>query len=72
MNSILTREVPLTSAAVRTSQYQALKGRVHQELLNRLNLDKLNRMKREDALRVQKRARAVGLPRDTYVQNYAE
>jgi pilus assembly protein CpaF len=49
MNSILTRDVSPVSAAVRTAQYQALKGRVHQELLNRLNLERLNRMKRVEA-----------------------
>jgi hypothetical protein len=30
------------------------------------------RMKRDDALRLQKHARSVGLPRDIYVQNYSE
>jgi hypothetical protein len=30
------------------------------------------RMKRDEALRVQKKARGVGLPRDTYIQNYSE
>jgi hypothetical protein len=30
------------------------------------------RMTREEALRVQRDARAQGLPRDTYVQNYSE
>src|SRR5579872_6852329 len=49
MNSILTREVPFAPSAVRTSQYQDLKARVHRELLNRLNLERLNRTKREDA-----------------------
>ena len=34
---------------VRLPQYQALKGRVHQALLNRLNLDRLARVKRADA-----------------------
>ena len=34
---------------IRNPQYQALKGRVHQELLGRLNLERLNRVKREDA-----------------------
>src|SRR5690242_13921788 len=34
---------------VRLPQYQALKGRIHQALLNRLNLDRLARVKREDA-----------------------
>jgi pilus assembly protein CpaF len=35
--------------AVRHPEYQALKGRVHQELLNRLNLERLTRIRREDA-----------------------
>jgi pilus assembly protein CpaF len=44
----------LTGAAtpagdVRSPHYQALKGRIHQELLGRLNLERLNRVKREDA-----------------------
>jgi pilus assembly protein CpaF len=33
----------------RSPHYQALKGRVHQELLNRLNLEKLTRVTRRDA-----------------------
>jgi pilus assembly protein CpaF len=33
----------------RTSRYQDLKGRLHQELLNRLNLDRLTRISRADA-----------------------
>src|SRR5215510_14018026 len=33
----------------RRKEFQALKGRVHQELLNRLNLERLTRVKREDA-----------------------
>jgi pilus assembly protein CpaF len=33
----------------RNASYQDLKGRIHQELLNRLNLDRLTRVKREDA-----------------------
>jgi pilus assembly protein CpaF len=33
----------------RTRDYQHLKARVHQELLNRLNLERLTRVKREDA-----------------------
>ena len=49
MNSILTEGFPSTSSATRPPQYQELKARVHQELLNRLNLDRLTRMKREDA-----------------------
>src|SRR3984893_18572882 len=49
MNSILTEGFPSTSSATRPPQYQAIKARVHQELLNRLNLERLTRMKREDA-----------------------
>src|ERR1700686_4752983 len=49
MNSILTQGFPSTSSATRPPQYQELKARVHQELLNRLNLERLTRMKREDA-----------------------
>ena len=37
------------SADARQSDYQHLKARVHQELLNRLNLERLTRVKREDA-----------------------
>jgi pilus assembly protein CpaF len=33
----------------RHPDYQALKGRIHQELLNRLNLDRLGKVKREEA-----------------------
>src|SRR5688572_19076867 len=33
----------------RSSYYQELKSRVHQELLNRLDLDRLAKMRREDA-----------------------
>jgi len=33
----------------RRKDFQALKGRVHNELLNRLNLERLTRVKREDA-----------------------
>ena len=33
----------------RNSNYQELKSRIHQDLLNRLNLDRLTRVKREDA-----------------------
>ena len=33
----------------RSPQYQALKGRIHQELLNRLNLDRLTQTSRADA-----------------------
>jgi pilus assembly protein CpaF len=41
--------LPLVTAGVRHPLYQELKGRVHQELLNRLNLDRLSKVKREDA-----------------------
>ena len=40
---------PPTSADVRNPHYQALKGKIHQELLSRLNLERLTRVKREDA-----------------------
>jgi pilus assembly protein CpaF len=36
-------------ADARHPEYQALKGRVHQELLNRLNLERLSEVKRQDA-----------------------
>ncbi len=36
-------------AETRNREYQILRGRVHQELLNRLNLERLTRTKREDA-----------------------
>jgi pilus assembly protein CpaF len=41
----------LTTAPVdtRNASYQELKGKIHQELLNRLNLDRLTRVRREDA-----------------------
>jgi pilus assembly protein CpaF len=46
----LTTTIPATSVAdTRRKDFQALKGRVHQELLNRLNLERLTRVKREDA-----------------------
>jgi pilus assembly protein CpaF len=37
------------STEFRHPEYQALKGRVHQELLNRLNLERLSKVKREEA-----------------------
>ncbi len=40
--------VPI-GADTRHPQYQALKGRIHQELLNRLNLDRLSKVKRGEA-----------------------
>jgi hypothetical protein len=30
------------------------------------------RMTREDAVKLQRKARGLGMPRDTYIQNYAE
>jgi pilus assembly protein CpaF len=38
-----------SSNAVRSSQYQELKAKIHNELLGRLNLERLARVKREDA-----------------------
>ena len=43
------RGLPKQSADIRNPQYQALKGRIHEELLGRLNLERLARVKREDA-----------------------
>ena len=37
------------AATAQTRDYQRLKAKVHQELLNRLNLERLTRVKREDA-----------------------
>jgi pilus assembly protein CpaF len=43
-------DVPgMRSADMSNPQYQALKGRIHEELLGRLNLERLARVKREDA-----------------------
>ena len=39
----------LTVVDTRDPRYQAMKGRVHEELLNRLNLERLTRTRREDA-----------------------
>jgi pilus assembly protein CpaF len=39
----------LAAPAVRQQDYQQLKSRVHQELLNRLNLERLTSVRREDA-----------------------
>jgi pilus assembly protein CpaF len=41
--------LPRQSADIRNPQYQALKGRIHEELLGRLNLERLAKVKREDA-----------------------
>jgi pilus assembly protein CpaF len=46
-SAVIPRPQPL--AATRQHDYQQLKGKVHQELLNRLNLERLTRVKREDA-----------------------
>jgi pilus assembly protein CpaF len=40
---------PLTTVDTRDPRYQSIKGRVHEELLNRLNLERLTRTRREDA-----------------------
>jgi pilus assembly protein CpaF len=37
------------SADTRSADYQELKSKIHQDLLNRLNLDRLTRVRREDA-----------------------
>jgi pilus assembly protein CpaF len=44
-----TLSIVPAGADTRHPQYQALKGRVHQELLNRLNLDRLSKVKRGEA-----------------------
>jgi pilus assembly protein CpaF len=44
-----TLSIAPIGADTRHPQYQALKGRVHQELLNRLNLDRLSKVKRGEA-----------------------
>jgi pilus assembly protein CpaF len=41
--------VAANAADTRNPEYQALKGRVHSELLNRLNLDRLASVRREEA-----------------------
>jgi pilus assembly protein CpaF len=41
--------LPLTVVDTRDPRYQSMKGRVHEELLNRLNLERLNNTRREDA-----------------------
>ncbi len=47
--SLVALPPPASVADTRRKDFQALKGRVHQELLNRLNLERLTRVKREDA-----------------------
>jgi pilus assembly protein CpaF len=46
---LTTLSIVPTGADTRNPEYQALKGRIHQELLNRLNLERLSQIKREDA-----------------------
>ena len=46
MLSTLTRPI---GADTRNPEYQSLKARIHQELLNRLNLERLTAIRREDA-----------------------
>jgi len=46
---LLTLPTAFGSADTRNPDYQALKGRVHTELLNRLNLDRLATVRREEA-----------------------
>jgi pilus assembly protein CpaF len=45
----MLKTVRSTGGDTRHPEYQALKGRVHQELLNRLNLDRLSKIKRDEA-----------------------
>ena len=49
--NIIGGDVGLSLAVVdtRDPRYQSMKGRVHEELLNRLNLERLTRTRREDA-----------------------
>jgi pilus assembly protein CpaF len=50
LDAVTTRSASLPATVdTRTPQYQALKGRIHQDLLNRLNLDRLTQVSRVDA-----------------------
>src|ERR687898_221720 len=49
MNTFLGPLALSRAADIRNPQYQALKGRIHEELLGRLNLERLAKVKREDA-----------------------
>jgi pilus assembly protein CpaF len=49
MNSIVPTGMVSGGVDTRSSYYQELKSRIHQELLNRLDLDRLARMRREDS-----------------------
>ena len=44
-----SQTMPAAAGDTRSSHYQDLKAKVHQELLNRLNLDRLNRVSRREA-----------------------
>jgi pilus assembly protein CpaF len=48
IGTTMVSKIP-SSADTRQKDYQHLKARVHQDLLNRLNLERLTRVKREDA-----------------------
>src|SRR5918993_1344312 len=47
--SLISSTLPSGAVDTRSSYYQELKSRIHQDLLNRLDLDRLARMRREDA-----------------------
>jgi pilus assembly protein CpaF len=47
--SVYVPTMPGAAGDTRSPHYQELKGRVHQELLNRLNLERLTRVSRKDA-----------------------
>ena len=53
LSPVLERPAPIEqrpgAVDTRNATYQALKSRIHQDLLNRLNLDRLTRVKREEA-----------------------
>jgi pilus assembly protein CpaF len=44
-----TSKVAVTPSDTRNPQYQALKGKIHQDLLNRLNLERLTKVSRAEA-----------------------
>jgi len=49
MNRVSPASSSATAADIRNPEYQNLKSRVHQELLNRLNLERLAQVRREEA-----------------------
>ena len=49
MSSLVQTGTAIGGVDTRSTHYQDLKGRIHQELLNRLDLDRLARIRREDA-----------------------